>query len=399
MSRSLGSRNRHWASRMETPRKKRFAEFSPRTPAGDRPGKRIAARALAVTAATLAARNGAPGAIALALSMVKKGANPRVKGTQGVAGDETTPLWWTCTAMEAGAGKGGVELAKELPDTDLTSLPDDAIATIFRFVYCPKSLASLSLVSTRWRDAFATSRAWRHLCHDLGTAPRRPRKPWRDIHLDALRRKIEQDRYTHELLLLRVTMNPKRSGGKKDDGAGALRMDRPKKLRKLIDVIDGDKKIDLDVNHKSVTYGGRTLLGVAARLGSFGCAKELLTHWNADPNVIDHEGWSPLMEAAFRGNEGIALALLEHGALNGGFVGARADAIYPKQATDTTGREIEKNIAEKKLRDATKRDAMEWASVRGNTRLASMIANHRDGMRPFSKIVTLVNTNVTPFSI
>jgi hypothetical protein len=105
------------------------------------------------------------------------------------------------------------------------------------------------------------------------------------------------------------------------------------------------------------------------------------------------------MEAAFRGNEGIALALLEHGALNGGFVGARADAIYPKQATDTTGREIEKNIAEKKLRDATKRDAMEWASVRGNTRLASMIANHRDGMGPFSKIVTLVNTNVTPFSI
>ena len=99
---------------METPRKKRFAEFSPRTPAGDRPGKRIAARALAVTAATLAARNGAPGAIALALSMVKKGANPRVKGTQGVAGDETTPLWWACAAVEAGAGVGGVGLAEEL---------------------------------------------------------------------------------------------------------------------------------------------------------------------------------------------------------------------------------------------------------------------------------------------
>jgi hypothetical protein len=64
--------------------------------------------------ATLAARNGAPGAIALALSMVKKGANPRVKGTQGVAGDETTPLWWACAAVEAGAGVGGVGLAEEL---------------------------------------------------------------------------------------------------------------------------------------------------------------------------------------------------------------------------------------------------------------------------------------------
>ena len=43
--------------------------------------------------ACLAARNGAPGAIELACAMVEKGADPSIPGTQGVAGDETTPLW------------------------------------------------------------------------------------------------------------------------------------------------------------------------------------------------------------------------------------------------------------------------------------------------------------------
>lgn len=34
------------------------------------------------------------------------------------------------------------------------------------------------------------------------------------------------------------------------------------------------------------------------RLGSLGCAKELLSHpWNAETNSVDVEGWTPLMEA------------------------------------------------------------------------------------------------------
>ena len=68
----------------------------------------------------------------------------------------------------------------------------------------------------------------------------------------------------------------------------------------------------------------RTMLGVAARLGSLGCAKELLSHpWRADTNCPDVEGWTPLMEAAFRGNEAMAAALLASGAKDEGFKGAR----------------------------------------------------------------------------
>jgi ankyrin repeat protein len=70
----------------------------------------------------------------------------------------------------------------------------------------------------------------------------------------------------------------------------------------------------LNVNHRSVTYGGRTMLGVAARLGSLGCATELCERWGAEVNCADVDGWTPLMEAAFRGNEAMAALLLRHGA-------------------------------------------------------------------------------------
>ena len=222
---------------------------------------------------------------------------------------------------------------------DLVSLEDDALARVFRLIGDPKSLARLSLVSKRWRDALSTCGAWRMLCLELGRAPRMPRKPWRDIYLDALRRRIEDDRYAHELLMLRVTTKPGRSAlgnathSKRADasGLGALRLDRPVSLRRAL-----EKQPRLDVNHRSVTYGGRTLLGIAARLGSPSCAKELINGFGADVDVVDDEGWSPLMEAAFRGNEVLALFLLENGAINEGVLGARPDALVLESEEDET---------------------------------------------------------------
>ena len=66
--------------------------------------------------ACVAARNGAPGAIELARAMVDKGADVTIPGTQGVAGDTTTPLWWASASVEAGAGAGAADLAKRLID-------------------------------------------------------------------------------------------------------------------------------------------------------------------------------------------------------------------------------------------------------------------------------------------
>ena len=287
---------------------------------------------------------------------------------------------------------------------DLVSLEDDALARVFRLVGDPKSLARLSLVSRRWRDALATCGAWRMLCLELGRAPRMPRKPWRDIHLDALRRRIEDDRYAHELLMLRVTSKPGRSAeawrlGKRADasGMGAMRLDRPVSLRRAL-----ERQPRLDVNHRSATYGGRTLLGIAARLGSLLCAKELVNVFDADVDARDDEGWSPLMEAAFRGNEALACCLLEAGATSAGVAGARPDAIVLVGVGVTRRGEVGNRVA-KRDGDGAARDAAEWANARGNERIAEMIERHRRGEPLLAGFLVegqrLVKTNVTPFSI
>ena len=287
---------------------------------------------------------------------------------------------------------------------DLVSLEDDALARVFRLVGDPKSLARLSLVSRRWRDALATCGAWRMLCLELGRAPRMPRKPWRDIHLDALRRRIEDDRYAHELLMLRVTSKPGRSAeawrlGKRADasGMGAMRLDRPVSLRRAL-----ERQPRLDVNHRSATYGGRTLLGIAARLGSPLCAKELVKTFDADVDARDDEGWSPLMEAAFRGNEALACCLLEAGATSAGVAGARPDAIVLVGVGVTRRGEVGNRVA-KRDGDGVARDAAEWANARGNERIAEMIERHRRGEPLLAGFLAegqrLVKTNVTPFSI
>jgi hypothetical protein len=309
---------------------------------------------------------------------------------------------------------------------DLVSLEDDALARVFRLIGDPKSLARLSLVSKRWRDALSTCGAWRMLCLELGRAPRMPRKPWRDIYLDALRRRIEDDRYAHELLMLRVTTKPGRSAlgnathSKRADasGLGALRLDRPVSLRRAL-----EKQPRLDVNHRSLTYGGRTLLGIAARLGSPSCAKELINGFGADVDVVDDEGWSPLMEAAFRGNEVLALFLLENGAINEGVLGARPDALVleseeddekglrkracdastkRKRKTSDERREPEPETRARREGVGAARAANEWARARGNVRLALMIERHQRGERIDWRLESggeLVKTNVTPFSI
>jgi len=298
---------------------------------------------------------------------------------------------------------------------DLHALDDDALARIFRFVGDPKSLARLSLVSRLWRDSLATCGAWRMLCHDLGTAPRLPRKPWRDIYLDSCRRQMADDAYEHELLLLRVTTRPRRgSSGRsmcaeKAFGMGAVRLDRPKQLRALLK--DASRRRDETrlcpatpfANRRWATYGGRTRLGVCCRLGSFECAEELITGWNADVNVRDDEGWTPLMEAAFRGNEAIARALLDAGAVaSAALRGARADAILAGDPMDRLAAPLGKK--RKRPVDAVARTAKEWARARGNARLGDMIEHYEkngdvSGLRFPPGRGGFVKTNVTPFSI
>jgi hypothetical protein len=129
------------------------------------------------------------------------------------------------------------------------------------------------------------------------------------------------------------------------------------------------------------------------------------------------------MEAAFRGNEVLALFLLENGAINEGVLGARPDALVLESEEDETKAQKEKHAPEasttkkKRTNDSrepepetrarregvgVKRAANEWARARGNVRLALMIERHQRGERIDWCLESggeLVKTNVTPFSI
>ena len=58
----------------------------------------------------------------------------------------------------------------------------------------------------------------------------------------------------------------------------------------------------IDVNQNSDMYGGWTPLIAAARMGSTSTMQVLIDQFEADVNVCEKHGWSPLMFAAYRGH-------------------------------------------------------------------------------------------------
>lgn len=65
------------------------------------------------------------------------------------------------------------------------------------------------------------------------------------------------------------------------------------------------------INQKN--FGGATALHVAAREGNTEIAKTLIEN-GADVNVVDNEGWTPLMRASLAGNKDIVALLLQRDA-------------------------------------------------------------------------------------
>ena len=87
-------------------------------------------------------------------------------------------------------------------------LPDDVLARIFRQLD-PRSLTNISCVCRSWQRDIAASGAWSMLCSEAGRAPRRPRKPWRQLYFDNLRTAKRVLDESHEQLIMRLIMDPK----------------------------------------------------------------------------------------------------------------------------------------------------------------------------------------------
>ena len=304
--------------------------------------------------------------------------------------------------MKRPRGSDGAESCDESDASDptlLLSLPDEVIARIFAVVEReadgPKYLARLSCACRSWRDAFATSNAWRVQLEQHRRAPSRPRRGWRDLYFVQLKKELEIRKMRHEHMLIRLLAT----------SGGALRGDSSTGLRKEIKSLGAD----LDVNHRFASMRGRTLLGICAAMGRLSCAKELLNAWRRAPtgelhktkhlipqcHLRDTDGFTPLMEAAFRGNETMAIQIMKcadsiPGCVRANGHGPDGDAL---RGTRNVGN------GEHTM------TAAEWADFRGNRRLARVIRAWEEG-RPREKVEYLnddrgpwTKTNVTPWTV
>ena len=304
--------------------------------------------------------------------------------------------------MKRPRGSDGAESCDESDASDptlLLSLPDEVIARIFAVVERetdgPKYLARLSCVCRSWRHAFATSNAWRVLLEQHRRAPSRPRRGWRDLYFVQLKKELEIRKMRHEHMLIRLLAT----------SGGALRGDSSTGLRKEFKSLGAD----LDVNHRFASMRGRTLLGICAAMGRLSCAKELLNAWRRAPtgelhktkhlipqcHLRDTDGFTPLMEAAFRGNETMAIQIMKcadsiPGCVRANGHGPDGDAL---RGTRNVGN------GEHTM------TAAEWADFRGNRRLARVIRAWEEG-RPREKVEYLnddrgpwTKTNVTPWTV
>ena len=305
--------------------------------------------------------------------------------------------------MKRPRGSDGAESSDESDAADptlLLSLPDEVIARIFAVVERetdgPKYLARLSCVCRSWRHAFATSNAWRVLLEQHRRAPSRPRRGWRDLYFAQLKKELAIRKMRHEHMLIRLLAS----------SGGALRGDSSTGLRKEFKSLGAD----LDVNHRFASMRGRTLLGICAAMGRLSCAKELLNAWRRAPtgelhepkyNIIPHchlqdtDGFTPLMEAAFRGNETMAIEIMTCSDSMPGFVWAKGhgpDGVPLRGTRNVGDGDKTMNVAE-------------WADFRGNRRLARVIRAWEEG-RPIveenyrgADCGPWTKTNVTPWTV
>jgi len=283
------------------------------------------------------------------------------------------------------------------PSIQLPSLPDDILARVFSIVEREagaKYLAALSCVCKAWNVAFAQSAAWRVLLEQHQRAPRHPRRSWRDLYFAQLRKDAANVAQRHETMLLRLV-----HGGK---NLGPMRRDSPKGLRRELLALGRD----LDVDYAFASVRGRTLLGLCAAMGRLACAKELLRRWRPRCNVFDADGFTPLMEAAFRGNEHMAHEIML-ARPDGDDASVTSSVTRPTSNDDAEARRgrnapldapDEPFRGERSVNGCTRKlSAIEWATFRGNVRLAGLIEAREAGAAYDAEPRT--RTNVTPWTV
>ena len=185
----------------------------------------------------------------------------------------------------------------------LPDLPDDLLTTILKDLGM-RQMQGVTMVSSSWHTIAQRENVWKSICgyriKDF-TAPRRNRKPWMRLFMEQMvlrERRIEE---AAQRMFLKC------------DVIFRARTDNFSKLRKVLLEFKVGDEIHIDRTGGS-TWEDNSLVNLATREGRSRCVKELVEHWGASIEVKDEGGFTPVLEAAYHGHEGLLKYLLSRGA-------------------------------------------------------------------------------------
>eukprot|EP00898_Chlorokybus_atmophyticus_P002130 jgi/Chlat1/2918/Chrsp2S04670 len=227
-------------------------------------------------------------------------------------------------AAAAAAAMGG---ARGLGD-----LPDELVAEVLKHLQ-PADLAALALADRAHAALSKRDGVWKALMSMTRMrVPVHPRQSFRRVYIDRCRSRERMDSTSHFLFLKGCyDMLCKR-----DSVAGECYEHQRSVLGMMVD--------------DAVALITNSLLNLASRCSALRCIQELVEVWGADIETSDGDGFTPLLNAAWRGELRICKYLLSKGA------DVSAKGVYKSRGPF---------------------DACEWASIQGHTTLAKELQKHQ----------------------
>ncbi len=178
--------------------------------------------------------------------------------------------------------------------------PDDVVAHCLEFL-TPSDHTKLLFISNSTSEALKErEEVWRQLCPRRWILPRRPRKRWHEVYLTKIHDEVRaKQKWADDFL---------------NKAADILfHQDNLTKIERLVE--QGEKRVDFDINYiSSVVAERNSLLNLAAIYSRAKVVRWLVETKNADIETFDRGGFTPLMNAAWSGDQKLVRYLLSRGA-------------------------------------------------------------------------------------
>ena len=175
-------------------------------------------------------------------------------------------------------------------------IPDDSVFYLLTFLDIAEHWKFLCISINTNRNIIERTMMWKSLCPSHWNLPRRPRRAWHVIYLIKIREEEEERRKLSDDILIRAQRL-------------FVKGDPIQAFEKLI--TKAEQKFNFDINYCSgVVQERNSVLNLAVIEGRHRCAKWLIEKRSANIETYDRGQFTPLLNAAWRGDKVMVRYLL-----------------------------------------------------------------------------------------